>query len=485
MRHSFIILLILLSFESVAQRFSGNHLGGYSGVYGIQDNPATFVNKKPKWDINVLGTGIHLYNQYGYIKDQSLLSLMGSKGIVDANDSIPSNFDPNTQALFYAKPYSSPIDALLFNASVNLPGAVFKIGDFSFGAFANMRAHMDNQDLPILLNRSKIKDLQNLNAYTFNPTTTNAMLWGELGFNFGYRHELDNGNFLGLGVNAKYLVGYESAFFHLNSDYDVLKTGDTFLSNAVNADMGFASGASTKSNDYEFGARGTGFGLDLGAEYLIPNKDENSASIHYMKFGIAIKDLGGVNFSNNTETHKFVTNQRFAIESNITNQKANNYTVVKRLSQRIFNDSFASKTSSSYTMYLPTSINLHWDYNFRPDFYINAFLSRGVSSLKTQLTAPSVLMVGARYEKRWFEGGMNMNLVNDKWFGVGAYLRLGVLTIGSDHINTIFFAQPEFVGTDVYMSLKIMPFGLEGEKEKAADRFYNGGSKRSRCYTYR
>ena len=105
MRYSFVILLILFSGVLVGQRFSGNHLGGYSGVYGIQDNPATFVNKKPKWDVNVLGTGVHLYNQYGYIKDQSLLSLTGDKVLVDANDSIPSNFDPNTQALFCSKPY--------------------------------------------------------------------------------------------------------------------------------------------------------------------------------------------------------------------------------------------------------------------------------------------------------------------------------------------------------------------------------------------
>jgi hypothetical protein len=75
------------------------------------------------------------------------------------------------------------------------------------------------------------------------------------------------------------------------------------------------------------------------------------------------------------------------------------------------------------------------------------------------------MAIGARFEKRWFEAGASLSLTEDKWFGVGTYVRLGLLTIGSDHINALIFGQPKFRGADVYMSLKIMPFG-SGEKEE-------------------
>lgn len=71
MRTSFILLFLFFSTISYGQRYLGNHIGGYSGVYGIQENPASFVYKKPKWDINVVGTGLFAYTEYGYLKDET------------------------------------------------------------------------------------------------------------------------------------------------------------------------------------------------------------------------------------------------------------------------------------------------------------------------------------------------------------------------------------------------------------------------------
>ena len=60
-------------------------------------------------------------------------------------------------------------------------------------------------------------------------------------------------------------------------------------------------------------------------------------------------------------------------------------------------------------------------------------------------------------------------------------MRLGLLTIGSDHINALLFGQPKFRGADVYMSLKIMPFG-SGEKEEETDYIRNNRGRRAGCY---
>lgn len=480
----FILLIILLGSDMQGQRFSGNSFGGYSGVYGIQDNPATFVNKKPKWDINIVGTGIHLYNDYGYVKDQSLMSFF-NRSIVDANDSIPSGFNEDEEQLFYAEPYTKPINALLFNHITSLPSFVANFGPFSAGLFTTVRSHIDNTDAPVFLNYANLKTITEGVPYNITPTKVNGMAWGEIGINLGHQLELNNGNRLALGINVKHLLGFESAYIRLNQDYDFTRLRDTFFSSYSNLDVGFATGASLRSDDYSFGVQGRGWGFDLGAEYMIPHPDEESTSLHWMKFGVAIKDIGGIDFTQNTETHKFVTDDYFGITNTLTSNRNANYDVIRRISQRVFLDSGASKTGTSFVMNLPTSLNLHWDYNFRPDFYIHGFITRRVNTLKTQLSAPNVIMLSGRYEKRWFEAGMSMSLTEDKWLGVGTYLRLGLFTIGSDHINTIFLKQPKFRGSDIYFSLKLMPFGSGGSKEEAADRFHNKSGGRSKCFTYR
>lgn len=485
MNQKTIFLFCILSSNIIlGQRFSGNNFGGYSGVYGIQDNPATFVNKKPKWDINLIGTGINIYSQYGYFQDVTALGAI-NRSIVDANDSVPRSFNSDEEMLFYADPYSSPINGFLINHISNLPSVALNIGNISVGLFTNLRSHVDNTDAPIFLNYQNLKKLEDNTPYTISPTTINAMLWGEVGAHFGYQHTLNNDNKLALGINVKKLIGFESMYLRLNNDYNFVRVRDSFISDYANLDVGFATGISRGSNNYSFGSTGSGWGFDLGVEYLLPNNDPESSSLHYMKFGAAIKDIGSIHFDQNAETHKFVTDDVFKVVNNITDNRSYNYEIVKRLSESVFSDSLESKTGRSFTMYTPMSLNLHWDYNFRPDFYMNAFVTRRINTLKTQLSAPNVIMLSARYEKRWFEGGMSASLTEDRWFGIGAYVKLGLLTIGSDHINTFLFAQPKFRGTDIYFSLKIMPFGSGGNKDEAAERFTNKGTKRANCPSYR
>lgn len=472
------LFFVILSMNMEAQRYSGNHLGGYSGVYGIQENPASFVNKRPKWDVNIIGTGLYAYTEYGYIANQSVLSMTGGRNIYNASDSIPPDFNSETGALFYANNYSDPITGFIFNQTLHLPSFCFKVNNFSFGLFSNARFGTDAMNTPTFFNYLNLKELTDFKPYTIGPLTTNAMAWGEIGVNVGYAHELENENILSVGVNAKYLMGFEAVYLNNKSDYNFIRVRDTFLANDANLTVGFATGASRTNNDYNFGVNGTGLGLDLGVEYMIPNEDEESNSPHYMKFGAAVRDLGAITFNKNTERHDFAVNDiNFEVLKGISYNRNHNYDIVKRLSAAVYSgDSTKSLVSREITMYTPTSLTAYWDYNFRPDFFVNVYATRRLKTLQTQLSAPNVFMLSARYEKRWFEAGASVSLTEDSWFGVGTYVRLGVLTIGSDHINTFIFSQPKLRGSDFYMSLKIMPFGSESERDKGVDRI--GGGRR-------
>jgi hypothetical protein len=203
-----------------------------------------------------------------------------------------------------------------------------------------------------------------------------------------------------------------------------------------------------------------------------------------MKFGVAIKDLGSIAFNKNTEQHNYgVKNADFGVLNSINKNLNHNYDIIKRLSAAIYQgDSLKSKVADDMTFYTPTSLNLSWDYNFRKYFYMNAFVSRRLKTMERQIAAPNVMAVGARFEQRWLEAGASVSLTEDKWFGIGTYVRLGLLTIGSDHINALLFGQPRLRGADIYMSLKIMPFGSGEYKDPGMDNIGNNRGRRAGCY---
>jgi hypothetical protein len=482
--------LILVSFFSLvfsellfSQRYSGHNFSGYSGVYGIQDNPASFVNKRPKWDVNLAGLSLYGYTEYGFVANQSLLSASG-RSIVNVTDSIPRNFNDETEVKLFTNQYDQSLTGLLFQSAVHLPSFCFKVNNMSLGLFSNMRAGADALDVPNFFNYKSLKDLIDFKPYHIDPFIINAMVWGEIGLHFGYAHELQNENILSIGINPKYLIGYEAAYIQNKTNYDFVRERDTFFASDANLSLGFASGASTRDKSYNFGGTGSGVGLDLGIEYMIPTKDdEDNKSPHFMKFGLAIKDIGSVTFDKNTEVHDFAINSTdFGVIKQITDNKNHNYDVIKRLSASVYNgDSLKSLKAKEMTIYTPMSISAYWDYNFRKDFYVNLFATRRVKTLNMQLSAPNIFMVSARYEKRWVEAGMSASLTEDNWFGVGTYIRLGLLTIGSDHINTIFFSQPKLRGSDIYLSLKIMPFGSGEKKDKGDDRYKGSKGGKTGC----
>ena len=466
-----IVLAILLVVQVNAQRYTGNNFGGYAGVLGVQENPASFVNKNPRWDINVIGTGLAAYSEYGYFANESVLSLSGKRVITNGSDSIPSTFNPDNDALFIANQYTSPITGFMYHQTIHLPSVSFKIKEnFALGLFCNIRMGADAMNAPTFFNYSNLKQITDFRPYTIGITNVNAMAWGEIGANIAYAHTLPNDHILSIGLNPKYLLGFEAMYVQNKSDYNFYRDRDTFIASDANVTVGFASGASRYDQSYKFGINGTGIGLDIGAEYLIPNNNEQSVSPHYMKFGVAVRDLGGITFNKNAERHDFVINRtEFGVVKQITNNRSSNYEVVKRLSAALFNDdSVKSLVGNEISMYLPTSINLSWDYNFKTDFFVNVFASRRMTTLQHQLSAQNVWMVSGRFERRWFEAGLSASLTEDKWFGVGSYIRLGLFTIGSDHVNALLFSQSELRGADIYFSLKIMPFGTLGMTKKRA-----------------
>ena len=71
----------------------------------------------------------------------------------------------------------------------------------------------------------------------------------------------------------------------------------------------------------------------------------------------------------------------------------------------------------------------------------------------------NLLAITPRYESRWISAFLPISIYNYQKVQIGAAVRLGFLTIGSDDLGG-FIGKSNLNGMDFYAGLKINPFQL-------------------------
>ena len=78
--------LVSVGINGFSQEQLGMRLSNYSGINGTMLNPAFNVTTPLRWDINVVAAGAFIENNYIYIKDANLFSVLkNSSGLSFAN----------------------------------------------------------------------------------------------------------------------------------------------------------------------------------------------------------------------------------------------------------------------------------------------------------------------------------------------------------------------------------------------------------------
>jgi hypothetical protein len=486
MRRYIIIILWLGSTVLFSQKYYGLYRSNYSGSLGIQDNPAVFTSQKIKWDANLVGFGIGFYTQTGFIANESGLSLInGQKEVKNASDSLPANYNPDKQALFYMNNPTSSYVGLMFNTVVHGPSLVFRVKDFSFGFFTNARAAFSASDIPAFFNYYDLKNIVDFSKRQVDPFSVGFMQWSEIGINAAKKIPIGNsGHEISIGANFKYLMGFEAGYIANKSNFNFVKIQDSIITGSSNVEIGFSTGKFTNLNDYKYTQNGKGYGLDLGVEYLVPQSDadeEEYPTEYAMKIGASIKDIGAIQYDKNAQVHKYVISSATSVPTKYLNGSKYIDDIVQTSSSIVYDDPLASQVSQSFSMALPTSLNLTVDYRAIEHVFVNASIQRRIVLGERQVLAMNFMGIVPRYEKRWFEIGMPLSFIEDKIFGLGAYIRLGFLTVGSDQLNALLFKQTKLNSADFYLALKINPFRSR-PKEESYESFGSSNGKRKKDY---
>lgn len=467
------IFLFLFLFNSLflfSQSLGGGQTN-YAGSASLLTNPAFITTSNVYMDFSVASIGLSVYNDYAYVKGRDLSSFIFGKDHVfptynvDGNDynfMVYNNVDKKPNNIYEA------FDANVMRFMYNIDGK--QAVAFSF----NLRAYTNGKNLPYEIPEIVVNGLDgdNFNGhYSSSNASIATMEWAEVALAYSrkiydrYRNRVD------VGLSAKYLLGYSAAVGNINSlDYDIFYE-DSIMVNMFDADIAYSlpikyneDFVSSSFFDNSI-VRGTGFAFDLGFSYtrkknIVSNERRILAPCmqprldYVWKLGVSLMDVGFIHFNDNAVENSFMNDVETCFDTYIFNDVENFDDIVKFMSAVYYDgDSLASFVGNDFSVGLPTTLRFQFDYNVKDDFYINATYQQPLKLMKYSVEASPQIMIEPRYESDYLELGLPFALRNYRHFLVGAYARLGFITIGTQNLGS-YLGFGNVNGMDVYVSVK-------------------------------
>lgn len=461
-----IIIGILFSFLFATivkgQEMAGLVHSNHAGTDVLFFNPAGMHHQKDWLSVHIVTADIFFSNNYAYL-DKNEFSL-GSFNM----PMHPTGYSDGERPFYI---YDKGIDTRMdMHIKFQGPSIMYINNQHAFGIFSAGRAMFQfknlTPDLGNLIYYGFDYDPQHTEDYTIDNFKGSMISWGEVGLSYAYQwneRAFSNWNF---GMSIRKLYGVGGAYLHIdNADYNLIDSKTLQLS-SLQASMGFSMPVDFNTDEYPINPliNGQGWGFDIGIEFqeLIKRQgkfmEEKSCGQEYndykYRWGISIMDIGRIKFDNNAQLHQYGDTEYTWERIDSTRYESWNQ-LVQEVSNRFYNDPNASFAATSFNMWLPTSLNLSFDYNFENGLYLNSSLVVSAPFIQgNYIQKPSILSVTPRYELHNLEVSLPLSLYEWKYPRVGLALRIYYFTVGSDYFTSLLGIH-DFNGTDIYFSVKI------------------------------
>ncbi len=472
----FILLPFLLCccfFSSFGQEQLGLRTENYAGINSVFLNPANNLTTPFQWDVNLLAVGQFIDNNFGGFQNAGIGDLLNDRTEIFLATDFPSDQQFPAGAVIFDFNELGKDKFATVATIVTGPAFLLNFEKHSFGLFTNFRVALGGQRIPAVLGYYDYQSVLINEDYSLFPSGIAGMAWSELGFNYLFKAETSNGD-IGIGVNLKYLQGYEAFFLRNNRDIRVNKLELDSLNFENGADISFGfTNSSIDEEAVNLQESGTGFGFDIGLTYASPDYTDGDG----IKLGVSILDIGKISFDENAENHRININEPFNFNPRNLRDVTGFRDGLAQLNEELFSDTTTTFIDSSFEVSLPTALSLQADIAIQENLYVNATLIQRIPLGTNTIERGNLFALTPRYESRWISGFLPISIYNWQNFQIGAAVRLAFLTIGTENIGS-FFGQKNLTGTDFYAAIKINPFKL-GWK--------NGGGKRGKavkCYEF-
>lgn len=515
-----LFVLVLSSLWSIALPvFGQNYLGvstsNYAGIMGTQLQPASFVDGRFIFDLNLVGLNLNAYQNFGYFDAKAMRNEQGNGGywwrksfgdtaIYNSWASPDSTFTDRFLIRNYNKDSRGTLgfytniqfDVLNFNFHINPKIAV--------GLFARGRSitNIDNLDpkLAVLAENGLDYSLlwnQKLNEELVN---INHLTWTEYGFNYGQVVMDKNEHFVKVGGSLKLLSGNTAAYFYTNNFEYNLKNSDTSFLLQGDFNYGYSQNLddfiSGNEQDYFIRASNWGLGVDLGGvyewrqgyeDYQYDMDGETSIWARHknkykLRVGASLLDIGGMRFRKGGLSRNFSAKSTNPFDLTVF-QSAENFKdfdqVIDSLIQSPGDDWIAQQdTSSTFYMRTPSAFSVQVDYHIWKGFYVNATTMINLIGKKTdtKVKVPNQISITPSFDIAGF--GLHLPFSYNKYSGVrtGIATRLGPLTVGITDYRALF-ARGKVKGIELFAGLRL-PILYKEVQDDDKDKVSN---KRDEC----
>ncbi len=497
MKH-YLTIALSLPFSSyfLSQQYLGVSTSNYAGSMGTQLQPASFVDGRFVFDLNIVGINNNTYQNFGYYDAKAMRSAQGNGGywwkksfgdntIYDAWASPDSTFMDR----FIVRNYSSETKKVLglySNTQIDLLNLNFHINPkIAVGLFGRVRSitNIDNMDpkLAVLAENGLDYSLlwnQKLNEELIN---LNHLTWNEYGLNYGQVVLDKKEHFVKVGGSIKLLSGNTAAYFYTNnfeynlknSDTSFLLKGDFNYGYSENIDS-YINSADLNPMDFLKRTSNWGLGIDLGAVYEWRENYENyqydmdgetgiwarHKNKYKLRVGASLLDLGGMRFTKGGLSRNFTVNSTSPFDLTVF-QSATDLEefdqVIDSLIQNPGQDWIAQQdTSSTFYMRTPSAFSIQVDYHIWKGFYVNATSMINLIGKKTdsKVKVANQFSITPSFDIAGI--GLHLPLSYNKYSGfrAGIATRLGPLTVGVTDYRPLL-ARGKVKGLELFAGLRL------------------------------
>lgn len=498
MKHFYFIFLSLVCYitNTHAQDFIGFNQSNYAGVTGVYQQPASIVDGRMKFDMNLIGINVGAYNNYIGVKREAFKK-QGSWG----NPTFPAFDDTQFGDKYLVEKVKNKDKSVYFSNRITGPSFMVNINRKNAIAFTSGVRNYVNID-GISPNLAKlafeefkypslwVTDLKNKNL------SIQEMSWAEYGLTFAHVFKEDNEHYFKAGATVKLLQGIQSAYmfvkdlqynFHTDTVLSIFQSEVNYghSDNLTLKDIKLGqSNSGTKVFDYSQSYPGVGFDFgavyewrpdylkhkyDMDGEKDLWRKDKNK---YKLKVGFSVTDLGSIKFKKGATSGDFQANVGY------WNLKPISPKSVGEFDDTIKGRFTPTGTKSYYRMNLPTALSVQIDYLIWKDIYINLtpFIAFQFKKNDTKVHDISSITLTPRWDHKWFGAFVPIQYNFLDGFRAGLAVRLGPLVVGSSNIAPLV-GQKTVYGADVYAMLKVpIPYG------KPKDKDHDGiSNKKDKC----
>jgi hypothetical protein len=464
-----LIQLLLLPLIGINQEFIGLVSDNFSGNEAARINPSLQNLQKNNISFRPISVGAFFQNDFAYIPHEDVNLF----GVFFGNDTLPL-YDRDWVRYKYYR--NTNFKSAGLTAYVGGPAILLSFGDNTFSMHSAFRSYLSAPNIPYELPvfSTELQGYTPLHHINFNniPFQISFLSWNEIGASWSTKIYQDYTNRLDAGITLNGVFAVAGTFVNVRKMNYVVIDGHTIDIFDMDLDAGFSLPVNYDNNligPQGSPTRGKGLGIDIGFTYTrssrstLNDKWQRRVSLPYedyhWRLGFSVLDLGRVNFNRLAELHSGYGENVFWDHSD-TLETLNIHQLMHDISLVLLGDSNASYKGNSFKMGLPTALSFQFDYHLSSNIYLGSYWVHPLILEKYHVRRSSQFGLIPRFESEWIGVSIPLSLYDYKIPRIGAALRFGPLTIGTERLG-VLLGLMDINGLDFYMSLN---FGLNSKE---------------------